>query len=301
MMTTTLLIMSAGTGSTYSGNWQGTGMGPNRELFVDYSIHDALKAGFNKIIFVIRKHMFPLFERRFGKKLMGKAEVVYAFQELDSLPVSFTPPSARLKPYGTTHAVLSARKYIQEPFAVINADDYYGKEAFPIMVSSLENIKSTGEISMVGYYLQNVVSEYGHVTRGICSLDSKYGLQKLEEANWIIPRHDGSIIDIQTNRILDPQAVVSMNFWGFSPWLLVRMEDYLDAFLHSLPYNELKEEYSLLNMINDLIKDKEVRVNVMPTTAKWYGVTYQLERAQIRDKLKSLHVAGVYPANLYTA
>ncbi len=297
-MEMTLLIMAAGMGSRYGGSKQTDGFGPNGELLVDYSIYDALQAGFNKIVFVIRKHMEHKFVYKFGDKLNGKAKVVYAYQEYDSLPETFTPPSARMKPYGTVHALMAAKEHIHSPFAVINADDFYSREAFCAMFDSLNTLQNTGEASMVGYYLRNTVSECGHVTRGICKLDDSGRLQEIEETYWIIPKEDGTIVDIQTSRVLNPNALVSMNFWGFTPWIFDAGQAAFNQFLSALASDDMKSEYPLPLMIDKLIKESKLQVTVLDSAATWFGVTYQLDKPFVCQQLQQLHTRGTYPLQL---
>ena len=220
-MNTTLLIMAAGLGSRYGGNKQIDRIGPNGEILMEYSIYDAVEAGFNKVVFVIRKSMDAQFREMIGDKIAQKVEVAYAYQEYDTLPDGFIPPEGRTKPYGTVHAVVCAMDLIHEPFAVINADDYYGKDAFAAMYASLQGLRDTEtKASMVAYYLKNTVSRNGHVTRGICEVDETGHLVKVTETYSILPFPDGTIRDIHDNPdgiILDPDALVSMNLWGFSP------------------------------------------------------------------------------------
>ena len=186
-MNATLLIMAAGMGSRYGGDKQIDRMGPNGELLLEYSIHDALAAGFNKVVFVIKRSMEAAFRERLGDKIAKKVPVYYAFQEYDSLPEGFTPPQGRVKPYGTVHAVYCAKGLVKEPFAVINADDYYGQSAFATIMASLKQLPQTGAASMVGYYLRNTVSENGHVTRGVCSTDPEGKLLGVSETYQIKP------------------------------------------------------------------------------------------------------------------
>ena len=297
-MEKTLLILAAGMGSRYGGDKQTDALGPNGELLVEYSIYDAMQAGFDKIVFVIRKHMKHKFEYRFGEKLDGKVKVVYANQEYDTLPSSFTPPPARMKPYGTVHALMSAKDHISGPFAVINADDFYGREAFTAMAASLESLQKSGEASMVGYCLRNTVSESGHVTRGICKLNDQGQLQEIEETYWIIPKEDGTIVDIQTSRVLDPNAIVSMNFWGFTPWIFEAGQIYFRQFLAALSSDDMKSEYPLPLLVDRMIKTGELRVNVLDSAATWFGVTYQLDKPYVCQQLKQLHAYGTYPAQI---
>lgn len=295
---TTLLILCAGQGSPQGISLKAGGLGPNGEFLMDYSIHDALEAGFDKIVFVIRRHMAPAFKARFSKRLVGRAQVCFACQEFDSLPEGFTPPNMRTRPYGTVHAMLSARELIREPFALINADDYYGKEAFHLMKGALDALPPQGEAAMVGYGLESTVSEYGHVTRGVLRMDEAGNLKGIEETSWIIPQKDGGIIDLQTRRKLDPKAMVSMNFWGFAPSVFALADARFAGYLKALGPDALKEEYPLPVFADELLRERALKVTVIPTAAKWFGVTYQLERAQVTGMLKVLHQTGAYPANL---
>ena len=297
-MNATLLIMAAGMGSRYGGDKQIDRMGPNGELLLEYSIHDALEAGFNKVVFVIKRAMEAAFRERLGDKIAQKVPVYYAFQEYDSLPDGFTPPQGRAKPYGTVHAVYCAKDLVKEPFAVINADDYYGKSAFATIMTSLKALPQTGAASMVGYYLRNTVSENGHVTRGVCNTD-KYGrLMGVTETYQIKPFPDGTIRDTHRDEngvILDPNALVSMNFWGFTPWFFEACGEHLSAFVKRLASDEMKAEYPLPVMVDEMMKANQLTVDVLSTDAVWFGVTYKEDKPYVAGELKKLHEAGVYP------
>lgn len=301
-MNTTLLIMAAGLGSRYGGNKQIDRIGPNGEILLEYSLYDALSAGFDKVIFVIRRSMDETFRAMIGDKIAQKVEVHYAYQEYDSLPGGFVPPEGRTKPYGTVHAVLAAKKLIHEPFAVINADDYYGKDAFQAMAGSLRRLQGqTNAASMVAYYLRNTVSENGHVTRGVCETDSAGRLVKVTETYKIKPFADGTIRDLETDpagRILDPNALVSMNFWGFTPWLLEAGERDLTAFLRSDSGDPMKKEYALPTLVDNLMHTDGLTVEVLSTHAVWFGVTYREDKAYVAGELKKLHDSGAYPEKL---
>lgn len=301
-MHTTLLIMAAGLGSRYGGNKQIDRIGPNGEILLEYSLYDALSAGFDKVIFVIRRSMDETFRAMIGDKIAQKVEVHYAYQEYDSLPGGFVPPEGRTKPYGTVHAVLAAKKLIHEPFAVINADDYYGKDAFQAMAESLRRLQGqTNAASMVAYYLRNTVSENGHVTRGVCETDSAGRLVKVTETYKIKPFADGTIRDLETDpagRILDPNALVSMNFWGFTPWLLEAGERDLTAFLRSDSGDPMKKEYALPTLVDNLMHTDGLTVEVLSTHAVWFGVTYREDKAYVAGELKKLHDSGAYPEKL---
>ena len=301
-MNTTLLIMAAGLGSRYGGNKQIDRIGPNGEILMEYSIHDAIEAGFDKVVFVIRKSMEELFKEMIGSKIASKVHVEYAFQEYDSLPGGFQAPADRTKPYGTVHAVTCARNVIHEPFAVINADDYYGKDAFTAMAASLHRLRnSEGKASMVAYYLKNTVSENGHVTRGVCTKDADGNLVKVTETYKILPFPDGTIRDINDDPsgvILDPNALVSMNFWGFAPSFFDAGEKYLEAFLKNGEGDPLKKEYVLPSLVDTLMHEEGLKVEVLSTDAVWFGVTYKEDKAYVAGELKKLHDRGAYPPAL---
>ena len=301
-MNTTLLIMAAGLGSRYGGNKQIDRIGPNGEILMEYSIYDAVEAGFDKVVFVIRKSMDALFREMIGDKIAKKVQVKYAYQEYDSLPGGFVPPADRTKPYGTVHAVLCARDLIHEPFAVINADDYYGKDAFVAMADSLHRMRNeTNKASMVAYYLKNTVSKNGHVTRGVCSTDEENHLVKVTETYSILPFPDGTIRDINDDPngvMLDPDALVSMNLWGFAPSLFEDAEKYLADFLADESGNPLKKECLLPALVDTLMHTKGLKVEVLSTKAVWFGVTYKEDKPYVMGELKKLHDNGSYPPAL---
>jgi len=301
-MNTTLLIMAAGLGSRYGGNKQIDRIGPNGEILMEYSIHDAIEAGFDKVVFVIRESMAPLFKEMIGDKIAKKVHVEYAFQEYDSLPGGFQAPEDRTKPYGTVHAVTCAKNVIHEPFAVINADDYYGKDAFVAMADSLHRLQGTeNKASMVAYYLKNTVSANGHVTRGVCTKDAEGNLVKVTETYKIITFPDGTIRDINDNPdgvILDSNALVSMNFWGFAPSFFEAGEKHLATFLASPEGDPLKKEYVLPALVDTLMHEAGLKVEVLSTDAVWFGVTYKEDKAYVSGELKKLHDKGAYPPAL---
>ena len=306
-MKTTLVIMAAGLGSRYGGNKQTEGIGPNHEMLMEYSIFDAVRAGFSKFVFVIKPDMKPLIEALCGDLVAscrdqeGKpVEVCYAIQDFSSVPSFYQIPSERTKPFGTVHAVLCAEKYINEPFAVVNADDYYGVDGFASMNQCLQGLKD-GEACMVGYYLKNTVSENGTVTRGVCSQENGM-LTKVTETFKIQPFADGTIRDTATSEegvILDPNALVSMNFWGFVPSVFQQMEAYFDAFLRKLTPADIKAECLLPIMVDDLMRKKEMVVHVLSTNATWFGITYPQDKPYVQQELKKLHDQGVYPPSLH--
>jgi NDP-sugar pyrophosphorylase family protein len=301
-MKTTLLIMAAGLGSRYGGNKQIDRIGPNGEILMEYSIHDAMEAGFDKVVFVIRKSMDALFREMIGDKIAKKVEVHYAYQEYDTLPDGFVPPAERTKPYGTVHAVVCAKDLIQEPFAVINADDYYGKDAFVAMAASLKRLRTAeNRASMVAYYLKNTISKNGHVTRGICATNAEGNLEKVVETYSILPFPDGTIRDIHTNPegvILDPDALVSMNLWGFAPSFFEAGTKYLADFLKDGSGDPLKKECLLPAFVDHLMHTAGLQVEVLSTKAVWFGVTYKEDKEYVAGELKKLHDCGAYPPAL---
>lgn len=300
-MSATLLIMAAGLGSRYGGNKQVDGLGPNGEILMEYGIYDAIEAGFDKVVFVIRKSMDELFREKIGDKIAARVAVEYAYQEDDTLPQGFTPPASRTKPYGTVHAVYCAHKIINEPFAVINADDYYGKSAYRIMYDSLKTLPATGRASMVGYYLKNTLSKSGAVTRGICACRADGTLKKVTETYQIRACADGTVRDFAISEegvLLDENALASMNFWGFTPWIFHELNEMLGAFVLTLKSDELKAEYPLPVMVDACMQKGTLAVDVLETDAIWFGVTYPEDKQTVSQALKALHGASMYPEKL---
>ena len=301
-MNTTLLIMAAGLGSRYGGNKQIDRIGPNGEILMEYSIHDAVEAGFDKVVFVIRKSMDEQFRSMIGEKIAKKVHVEYAYQEYDSLPDGFIPPADRTKPYGTVHAVMCAKDVIHEPFAVINADDYYGRDAFKAMADALHRLQhEVNKAYMVAYYLKNTVSKHGHVTRGVCTTDETGHLVKVTETFSILPFPDGTIRDIHDNPdgiILNPDALVSMNMWGFGPSFFDAGIQYLSDFLKDNSGDPLKKECLLPSLVDTLMHEKGLKVEVLSTDAVWFGVTYKEDKEYVAAELQKLHDNGTYPAVL---
>ena len=301
-MHTTLLIMAAGMGSRFGGNKQIARMGPHGEILLEYSIHDAIAAGFDKVVFVIKRSMEADFRELIGERLEKRIRVHYAFQEFDSLPGGFQPPEGRVKPYGTVHAVLAAKDLIAEPFAVINADDFYGPGAFRLMAEQLRRLQGCDCAgAMVAYRLLNTVSEYGHVTRGVCEADGQGRLVKVTETYKIRLFPDGTIRDVnfcEQGDVLDPQALVSMNFWGLTPWFFTVAQRDLAAFLADESGDPMKKEYVLPTAIDRLMHTDGMQVNICATDESWFGVTYQQDRPVVEAALRRLHDAGVYPSSL---
>ena len=301
-MGATLLIMAAGMGSRYGGNKQVDGLGPNGEILMEYSIYDAIRAGFDKVVFVIKPGMKETLASICGDRIAKKVKVDYAFQDFSSVPSFYHIPEERTKPFGTVHAVLVARDYIDQPFAVINADDYYGVSAFSTIYEKLQTLAPEGEATMVGYQLQNTVSKNGTVSRGVCHAVNG-NLDKVVETLKIKLCENGEIRDIgagEPGELLDPLAPVSMNFWGFTPDYFAYSKEFFKAFL-SDPKNmeNLKSEFFIPLMVDKLINDGTATVEVLDTTSKWFGVTYPEDRQSVVDKIQALVDAGEYPAKLF--
>lgn len=309
-MKAALVIMAAGLGSRYGGEKQVDGIGPSGEAIMEYSVYDAIRAGFSKVVFIIKPHMLDMLET--VKKICGDClshmttkngdhiQVEYVFQDFSSIPSFYTIPKDRVKPFGTVHAALCAKNVVEEPFALINADDYYGLHAYETIFQALQTMKECGEGAMVGYRLRNTVSEHGTVTRGICIQENGF-LKKLKETYQIKKHADGSISDTEdpAHEVpLDPETLVSMNFWGFTPWIFEKMEAYFHDFLNKLEPDELKAECLLPSLVDLLIEKKELNVSVLSTDASWFGVTYQEDKEVVAKALKALHDQGEYPPSL---
>ena len=305
-MKATLVIMAAGLGSRYGGNKQTDGVGPQGEILLEYAIYDAVRAGFGKVVLIIKPEMIERMDALCMQRLRQLTtadgtplEVCYAFQSFYQLPEFYTVPEERMKPFGTVHALLCARNCVREPFCVINADDYYGVDAYRTMYEALRTMPEQGSAAMVGYRLKNTVSPYGDVTRGLCRTEDGI-LREIRETMEIRLLPDGTIADTsgETPRLLDGESVVSMNFWGFQPTIFAPMEIYLEQFLRGLAADEVKAECLLTIMVEDMISAGTLRVQVMHSESRWFGMTYLQDRDTVRAELARLHESGVYPATL---
>ena len=296
----TLLVLAAGMGSRYGGNKQIDGFGPNGETILEYSIFDAIRAGFGKVVFVVREEILELAKEKFNPKLEGKIKSEFVIQSLNSfVPDAFQNPE-RLKPYGTAHAVYCAKDAIQEPFGVINADDFYGKESFEVLGDFLRNDVQPNLHAMVGYAIQNVLSEHGTVSRGICSMNGSGQLVGMVERT-AISRKDGKIISDggQTPSVeIEKDTPVSMNFWGFHQSLFKEMEGMWNDFLTENKEN-LKAEFFIPLVADQLIQSKKAAVEILSGGITWFGVTYPEDKPVVIEALKRLHHAGEYPQNLW--
>lgn len=291
-----LVVMAAGMASRYGGNKQVEGMGPHGEILMEYSIHDAIRAGFTKAVFVIRPEMEPRMREICASRLEGKIEIRYAFQDFSSIPGEYAVPPERVKPFGTVHAALCARGQIEEPFAVINADDYYGVESFAQMYGFLSGLSGARGAAMLGYRLKNTVSRHGAVTRGLCRVEGGK-LAGVREVKKIRLLGDGRIVneaDPALPEILDPEAPVSMNFWGFSNEIFGPMDAAFRRFLAGVAPGDLTAEYLLPVFVDEQIRAGALDVSVLRTDAIWFGVTYKEDRPAVVEALRKLHAAGVY-------
>jgi len=294
-MKTTLVIMAAGLGSRYGGNKQVDGIGPNNEILMQYSIYDAIRAGFNKIVFIIKEEEHRAIIEGFCRNIKN-AEICFAYQDYSSVPSFYKIPAERTKPFGTVHAVLCAKDVINEPFAVINADDYYGSSAFDELYHKLNSMKS-GEAAMVAYKLKNTVSRNGSVSRGVCAVENGELTSVKETYNIVIDEND--VISDSVEGVLDPEALVSMNLWGFLPNYFDLAKDYFDDFLKSLPDGALKAECALPTMVDTMIKRGDLKVSVLSTDSIWFGVTYKEDKAYVAEELRKMHETGKYPQKLF--
>ena len=299
-MKPTLFVLAAGMGSRYGGLKQIDGLGPNGETIMDYSVYDALRAGFGKVVFVIRKDFEEAFREVVISKYADKVPCEVCFQSVDKVPEGCTYNPERTKPWGTNHAVLMAKDLIREPFAVINADDFYGRESFQVLADYLKSVEGmTGKYCMVGYRVANTLSENGSVSRGVCATDENGYLTDVVErtkiekvGDKIIYTEDG--VDTE----ISPNSPVSMNMWGFTPEYFEYVEKAFVEFLKTRG-QELKSEFYIPTLVNDMIRNGEATCKVLDTTSKWFGVTYAEDRPQVVMKINNLVKEGVYPEKLF--
>jgi dTDP-glucose pyrophosphorylase len=298
-MSETLLILAAGMGSRYGGLKQLEPVGPSGETLMDYSIYDALRAGFNKLVFVIRRDVEAQFKSAIGQKFAARVQVQYAYQELNRVPTGFSVPAERTKPWGTGHAVLAASEVICEPFAVINADDFYGAASLRVLAEHLRS--GTPDYAMVGFILRNTLSQFGTVARGVCRLDSQSFLENVVETTRIEP--DGSRARYteaagQTHP-LSGDEIVSLNLWGFNPSIFSRLEDQFADFLRHHG-SDSKAEFYIPSVVNRLVETGKARVKVLRTPDHWFGITYREDRRPVIAGLNDLLSRGLYPTKLWS-
>jgi NDP-sugar pyrophosphorylase family protein len=296
----TLLILAAGMASRYGSMKQIDGFGPNGETIIDYSIHDAIKAGFGKIAFIIREEFLESFKSIFEPKLAGKVATDYVFQSFDLKKYGIDTTIERAKPWGTAHAVLSAKNQIEENFCVINADDYYGFDAFKKMVDFLNNEANETNFSMIGYKIKNTLSENGSVSRGVCATNAQGNLTEVNERTQVYFKPDGGIVyeEQGVEYPLAPETPVSMNFWGFTPAVFAVTEKLFVDFVNTNQHNP-KAEFFIPLVADYLTKTAEATFKVIPTDEKWFGVTYKEDKEIVQNSISKLIASGVYPAKLW--
>ena len=295
----TLLILAAGMGSRFGGLKQVEPVGPNGEAIIDYTIHDAIRAGFGKVVFVIREMFADEFKAKFEKKLKGKIKTEYVYQELDNIPEGFSVPENREKPWGTAHAILVARDVVHEPFCALNADDFYGFNALKEMAGFLINSDDPAEYAAIGYKLSNTLSDYGSVSRGICEVNEDSLLESIVETKKIMKK-DGNIISIEPDgkeKLLTGNETVSMNIWGFKTSIFSLLEEKLSEFL-SEHINELKSEIYIPSVVFEIINEDKARVKVLETNSRWFGVTYKEDTPFVVENIRSLVEKGEYPEEI---
>ena len=298
-----LVVMAAGMGSRYGGLKQMDPVGANGEVILDYSVFDARRAGFETVVFIIKREIEADFKARIGSRIEPHMEVRYAYQDLHDLPEGYAVPEGRVKPWGTGQAIIAGRYVIDAPFAVINADDYYGVECFRRLYDFLTQPRGAGEYCMVGYLLRNTVTDNGSVARGVCASDGAGNLTVINERTRI-EKHPGGIHytedDGQSWVELDPDTLVSMNMWGFQPELVEVLQQRFPAFLdQALAENPMKGEYLLPNVVRDLLSEGKATVKVLSSPDKWYGVTYQEDKPCVVQAMADKAAQGIYPTPLW--
>ena len=310
----TLIVMAAGLGSRYGGIKQIEPVGPYGATLLDYAVFDALRAGFDKVVFVISEAIEAPFRERFGATVEQHCDVAYVIQRLSDIPPGFVVPPERRKPWGTGQAVLSCRDEVAGPFAVINADDFYGRAAFEALAGYLSRAEDQGGVydyCMVGYVLENTITEHGHVSRGVCTVDDDGFLVHIRERTHIerrgreapaaldAPATIAYTEDGTTWINIPAQATVSMNVWGFTPSLFGELKHRFPLFLQKNAQNLLKAEFFLPNIVGDMVQERKARVKVLTSDARWFGVTYKEDRPRVEQAIRTLIARGTYPENLW--
>lgn len=301
MQEPTLVILAAGMGRRYGGLKQIDPVDEYGNLIIDYSLYDALQAGFKRVVCIINKSIEHDFNEMIGHRITAYAELLLAFQETDMLPSGYTVPEGRVKPWGTAHALWCSKGTIDGPFAVINADDYYGKSAFSIIHGYLTAPHRLGEFAMVGYALENTLTDYGTVARGVCDVSADGYLTRIQERIGIRKHAGGGAFELDGREIvIHPGTTVSMNLWGFDPSILQTLEEGLPAFFKdNVPADPLKSEYLLPAVVQKMLRNKTASVRVLKSLDKWYGVTYVEDMPIMRSALRKLKKQGVYPEKLW--
>ncbi len=301
-MKTTLLVLAAGMGSRYGGLKQLDQVGPDGETIIDYSVYDAIRAGFSKIVFIIRRDIEEAFKQQIGARYEGKIEVAYAFQQLDALPDGFTVPEGRTKPWGTGQAILCADGIINEPFAVINGDDFYGADSFQTAADYLRTAKDTdkADYSMVAFVLRNTLSDFGSVCRGVSSCDEQQQLVDVNECCGIEREGDGAAYtdEAGVKHVFTGDELVSMNMWGFTPSIFTHIREQFVDFLNARGQEE-KSEFYIPTVVNECLGNKTAGVTVLRSDAQWFGVTYREDKQFVQDSIAQMVKDGAYPAPLF--
>lgn len=300
---TTLVIMAAGMGSRYGGLKQIDPVGPNGEIIMEYSIYDAIKAGFSKVVFIIKKDIEDTFRDVIGKRIEGLVDVEYVYQSLDNLPQGFSVPAGRIKPWGTGHAVLCAKNAVKTPFAVINADDFYGANTYKLLndfLSSNSNSEDKYNYCMVGFKIENTLTENGYVARGVCNVDNSGNLIDIHERTKIMSFGDEAKYteDEKVWISIPPNSIVSMNTWGFNQSIFNELENEFPVFLNKSKGN-IKAEFFLPTVVDNLIKSGKADVKVLSTSDKWYGVTYKEDKPNVKKSIGDMVLSGQYPKLLW--
>ena len=296
----TLVIMAAGMGSRFGGLKQIEPIDNNGNFIIDYSIYDAIKCGFDKVVFIIKKENYDIFRETVGSRIENKVKVEYVFQELDNLPNGYKVPDTRVKPWGTAHAILCCKNVVKENFVIINSDDFYGYDAYKTISTYLKN-KTNDNYAMVGYTASNTLTENGSVKRGICQIKDNH-LEKITESS--VERKDGKIIatplDNEEPFTIKEDTIVSMNMFAFTPKIFAYLEEQLPVFLEKNKDNIDKCEYLIPDIVFEQIKKGMIKVDVLPTTARWYGITYKEDKEQLVKSINDLVQEGLYPNNLWS-
>jgi hypothetical protein len=300
----TLVVMAAGIGSRYGGLKQIDPVGPNGEIILDYSVYDALNVGFGKVVFVIKQDIEEAFRERVGKSIEKRCETIYVFQQVEDVPEGFEVPPDRQKPWGTGHATLSCGNVVDSPFAVINADDFYGQSSYQTLCDYLRSAQDHDGVynyCMVGYVLKSTLTEHGHVARGVCTVDEDGFLVEIRERTRI--EKFGEIVkyteDGETWIEIPGESVVSTNMWGFAPSLFLELEARFPHFLQENRDNLQRAEYFLPDVVGDLVRENKARVRVLSTNQRWFGVTYKQDKPRAQQAIRDLIRRGVYPENLW--
>jgi dTDP-glucose pyrophosphorylase len=299
-----LIVMAAGLGSRYGGLKQIEPIGPHGEIILDYSIYDAKRAGFGKIVFVINKEIKNVFQARIDQTFGRKYEIAYIIQDLGNLPDSIEVPQGRLKPWGTAHAVMSCQQLINAPFAVINADDFYGRTSFQVLgdyLRSAQDQDDTYDFCMVGYDLKNTLTDYGHVARGVCTVDQAGYLKDVRERTRI-EKFSGEVKYTENGETwidIAGDSLVSMNMWGFTPVIFDELDRSFLHFLHIHRNNLINAEFFIPDVVNQLLEEKKARVKVLQTQEQWFGVTYKEDKSRVKLAIRELIEQGIYPDGLW--